>query len=56
MSENAFAKFVSADCAWIHDALAIAEGIFGVSDIDVDTDDEDNLVVTVTTDPDSAAA
>ena len=51
MSDTAFAQLVVPENAWIHDALAIAEDIFGVSDIDVDTDEDGTLVVTVTADP-----
>lgn len=56
MPENAFEEFVSADCAWMHDALAILDDVFGISDVDVDTDESGELVVTATADPDPVAA
>lgn len=51
MSDAAFAQFVAPESEWIHDAIAVAEKVFGVADVDVDTDEENHLVVTVTCDP-----
>ncbi len=56
MSENetkndAFDKFIAPKNAWMHDAISLFETMFGVSDVDVDTDENGTLVVTVTADP-----
>ena len=50
-NESAFEQFVAPENAWMHDALHLFETVFGVSDVDVDTDDEDHLVVTVVAGP-----
>lgn len=56
MPDNAFEEFVSADCAWMHDALAILDDVFGISGVDAGVDEDGRLVVTATADPDPVAA
>lgn len=50
MSEAAFEKFIAPESAWIHDAIAVVEEVFGIQKVDADVDDGE-LVVTVTCDP-----
>lgn len=50
-SASAFDQFISPENAWIHEGLATLDAVFGVSDVDVDTDENGTLVVTVTADP-----
>lgn len=51
MSEATFEKFIAPESAWIHDAIAVVEEVFGVQDVDADVDKDGELVVTVTCDP-----
>lgn len=46
-NNTAFDKFISADNAWMHEALDVLDAVFGVTDTTLATDTDGKLVITV---------
>ena len=54
MPESTFEEFIAPESEWIHEAIAVLEELFGVSDVDIGTDDDGKLVVDGALDPQAA--